>query len=162
MNIDIYTDGGCFGNPGPGAWAYVAVIAGKRERSSGYEAQTTNNRMELTAVIEGLRHVAGRDVGKRAKVRVLTDSQYVQKGITEWVAGWVRKNWRTSSGTPVKNQDLWKRLLSLTETREVRWEWVRGHVGNELNEICDAMVKEEIMAHRDARTPRAPGGTSPL
>ena len=147
MHIDIYTDGGCLGNPGPGAWAYVAVIEGKQKRMSGFAADTTNNRMELTAVISALRDVAGFEAWEGAHLRISTDSQYVQKGITEWIPGWVRNGWRTSAGKPVKNQDLWRELKALADSSDVEWRWVRGHVGNELNELCDSMVQAEIREH---------------
>jgi ribonuclease HI len=147
MQIDIYTDGGCLGNPGPGGWAYVAVIEGKQKRLSGFEPRTTNNRMELTAVISALRDVGGFEAWKAAQLRIFTDSQYVQRGITEWIPGWVRNGWRTSAGKPVKNQDLWSALKALSDVRDVEWRWVKGHVGNELNELCDAMVQAEIKGH---------------
>lgn len=143
QKIDIYTDGGCHGNPGPGAWAYVIVSEAEREEASGGDRHTTNNKMELEAVIQALRVVAERTRAPRA-VTVHTDSQYVKNGITSWIATWMRNGWMTSAKKPVKNQDRWIRLHELTRLVEPRWEWVRGHSGNELNEVCDALVQREI------------------
>lgn len=147
MTIDLYTDGGCSGNPGPGGWAYVAIISGEEKKASGFEPATTNNRMELTAVINGLKDIMGYSAWNDASIRVHTDSQYVQKGMTEWIHGWMRNNWRTRSKQPVKNRDLWVSLVELASRRDVEWEWVRGHVGDRYNEMCDAMVQEEIRRH---------------
>jgi ribonuclease HI len=144
MEIEIYTDGGCSGNPGPGGWAYVALVGDGRKSMSGFEANTTNNKMELTAVIRAIGDIAGTDEWKNADLHVYTDSQYVQKGITVWITGWIRNGWKTASKQPVKNQELWRELKALVEKTRVRWEWVRGHVGNEYNELCDAMVQQEI------------------
>ncbi|QQO10673.1 ribonuclease HI [Breznakiella homolactica] len=146
MEIDIYTDGACSGNPGPGGWAYVVLEkdgAGKETvlaENSGAEKETTNNRMELTAAVEALR--ALRDIpGLRPEtLTVYTDSQYVQKGITTWVHSWKRNGWRTASKDPVKNRDLWMTLDELNSAFSPRWQWVRGHAGNKYNEQCDRMA----------------------
>ena len=150
--LKIYTDGGCAGNPGPGGWAYVMIIEtfqGKKiiAQNKGAERETTNNRMELSAVIAALRAFQKmKDVPRQASV--YTDSQYVQKGITEWIRTWKRNSWRTSDKTPVKNQDLWKELDSIASELSIKWEWVRGHAGNEFNELCDQMTQEAIATIR--------------
>jgi ribonuclease HI len=156
--LKIYTDGGCSGNPGPGGWAYVMVLEtfqGPRvvEENSGGEKDTTNNRMELTAVIESLRafKTANAGGGQSALPRravIFTDSQYVQKGITKWIHDWKKNAWRTSHNKPVKNKELWMELDSLagefTGEFTLEWEWVRGHAGNTYNERCDTLVQEAI------------------
>jgi len=146
--LKIYTDGGCSGNPGPGGWAYVMVLNTFQggniiAQNKGAEKETTNNRMELTAVIEALLALKAMD-GVPRQATVYTDSQYVQKGITEWIRTWKRNSWRTSDKKPVKNQDLWVKLDSLAGEMPVFWEWVRGHAGNEYNELCDSMTQEAI------------------
>lgn len=133
--VVIYTDGACKGNPGPGGWG-VWLRSGEHEKELfGGEAVTTNNRMELTAVIEALGALK-----RRCKVQIYTDSQYVRKGITEWVAGWKRKGWVTADRKPVKNQDLWMRLDELAATQDVQWHWVRGHDGDPGNEKADELA----------------------
>ena len=141
-SIEIYTDGGCHGNPGPGAWAFVIQLSDDAE-DSGSELQTTNNRMELQAVIEALRYVVRQEYCDRA-INVHTDSQYVRNGITNWIRSWLRNGWKTASRKPVKNQDLWMRLYELDELVHPVWKWVRGHAGNPLNERCDQLVQNEI------------------
>ena len=147
-SLKIFTDGGCSGNPGPGGWAYVIVVETfqgpviQAERYGG-EPDTTNNRMELTAVIESLRAViAMENIPRRAVI--YTDSQYVQKGITEWIIKWKKNAWRTSDKKPVKNQDLWMELDSLSGSLSLGWEWIRGHAGNDYNERCDRMTQKAI------------------
>ena len=141
--IRVFTDGGCSGNPGPGAWAFIIARDGGTAASSGAEPETTNNRMELTAVIRAFEALT--EVGHdRGSVEVHTDSQYVKKGITEWIHAWRRKGWRNSAGDPVKNRELWERLLELTDALEPDWHWVRGHAGDPLNEECDRLVQTEI------------------
>lgn len=140
--IHVWTDGGCLGNPGPGGWAFIAVLPGGTVERTGFSRQTTNNRMELTAVREALTEVAARSPG--APITVSTDSQYVQKGITDWIHAWVRNGWKTSGKKPVKNSDLWHELWDLSKDRPIRWVWVMGHAGNELNERCDQLVQETI------------------
>jgi ribonuclease HI len=147
-SLRIYTDGGCSGNPGPGGWAYVMVrqtFQGGQviAKNKGSEKETTNNRMELTAVIMALRALKTmKDAPHQATV--ITDSQYVQKGITDWIRNWKRNAWRTADKKPVKNQDLWMELDSLAGEFPLKWEWVKGHAGNEYNEMCDAMTQEAI------------------
>jgi len=147
-SFKIYTDGGCSGNPGPGGWAYVMVqqtFQGTQvvAKEKGSEKDTTNNRMELTAVIMALRALKTM-TGVPRQAALLTDSQYVQKGITEWIRNWKRNAWRTADKKPVKNQDLWMELDSLASEFPIQWEWVKGHAGNEYNEMCDAMTQDAI------------------
>lgn len=142
--LTIYTDGGCSGNPGPGGWAFV-VFDGDKELAaqSGGDEQTTNNRMELTAVIESLRFVLSLGEPKPV-VQINTDSQYVKNGITQWIVNWKRNGWRTASKAPVKNKEYWVRLDELVSQLQVEWRWVKGHAGIELNERCDALVRKEM------------------
>jgi ribonuclease HI len=139
--VDIYTDGACRGNPGPGGWAAVLTSGARVRELSGAEAATTNNRMELLAVINALRALK-----RRVRVRVYTDSQYVRLGITEWLAGWKARGWRTADRKPVKNQDLWERLEQLAASHEIEWHWVKGHSGVPGNERCDALANAAIDA----------------
>ena len=143
-DIRIYTDGGCSGNPGPGAWAYIILHGEARLSASEAAPDTTNNRMELTAVIAALEQVARRREWAAASLEIYTDSEYVQKGITRWIRAWEANGWRTSSKQPVKNQDLWKRLRSLEKGHQVQWRWLAGHAGHALNEECDRMVQQAI------------------
>lgn len=144
MSITVYTDGGCAGNPGPGGWAYVIAVDGERRMESGGVADTTNNRMELTAVIKALEAIDSQESLRRTEIELHTDSRYVQRGISEWIAAWIARGWTTSAKTPVKNRDLWQRLKAVSDGLTVRWIWVRGHVGVELNELCDQLVGAEI------------------
>ena len=139
--VEMYTDGACKGNPGPGGWG-VLLRSGANERElCGGEPATTHNRMELTAVIEGLAALKA-----KAKVNVYTDSQYVQKGISEWIHSWKRRGWKTADKKPVKNEDLWKRLDELAREHNVEWHWVRGHDGHVENERADALANKGIPA----------------
>jgi len=141
--LKIYTDGGCTGNPGPGGWA--AVILKDPDdplELSGFDGATTNNRMELTAVICALQEVR-KFPEQMIPIEVYTDSQYVQKGITEWMKGWVVRGWKTAAGKPVKNKDLWLQLKALDDEMNVKWKWVKGHAGNIWNERCDELVARE-------------------
>ena len=141
--MEIYTDGGCHGNPGPGAWAFIIVENNeKTAEQCGFEAATTNNRMELMAVIGALEVI--KTIRKNADFSVFTDSQYVLKGITQWIHSWNAKGWVTSNKKPVKNQDLWQKLDVLTAETKPKWVWVKGHAGNSWNELCDSMVKKAI------------------
>ena len=147
-SLKIYTDGGCSGNPGPGGWAYIIVLETFQGdkilgQKLGAEQNTTNNRMELSAVIAALRALKALE-GVPRTVAVYTDSQYVQKGITEWIRNWKRNSWRTSDKKPVKNQDLWMDLDTLAEEFSLIWEWVPGHAGVAYNEQCDRMTQEAI------------------
>jgi ribonuclease HI len=147
----LYTDGGCHGNPGPGGWAWRIVAADGTvlAERSGYESLTTNNRMELGAVIDGLQEVLRRtDVPSGHGLVVITDSQYVRQGITAWIHRWRTNGWITTAKKPVKNGDLWKALDELNARLGPAWEWVKGHAGDDHNEACDRMVQEVIRTHR--------------
>jgi len=133
--VEIYTDGACKGNPGIGGWGVLLQYDGKTRELHGGEAQTTNNRMELTAVIRALEILR-----QGSQVRVHTDSQYVQLGIRDWIRGWKKNGWRTSDKKPVKNEDLWRRLDELAATHDIEWLWVRGHDGNPGNERADELA----------------------
>ena len=135
--IILYSDGACSGNPGPGGWGVVLKEMGARRTRefSGGEKQTTNNRMELMAVIRGLEAIKN-----RSKVAVVTDSQYLVKGMTEWIDNWIAKRWRTANKKPVKNVDLWQRLLELAGKHQVSWQWIEGHTGHPENERCDKLA----------------------
>lgn len=135
--VEIWTDGGCKPNPGPGGWSAILRFRGVEKELSGGAAETTNNRMELTAAASALEALK-----KPSKVVVYTDSEYVKNGITRWMTGWVRKNWRSSTGDPVKNMDLWRRLLDAEKPHTVEWKWVRGHSGDEMNERADRLATE--------------------
>lgn len=140
--VDIFTDGGCSGNPGPGGWAYVIISDGKvLSYSSGGEAQTTNNKMELTAVIRAIEDSSVMGV---SEMNISTDSQYVKNGITTWIINWKKNGWRTASKDPVKNKDLWEKLDSLNASNKIRWTWVKGHAGIKYNEMCDSLVRKEM------------------
>ena len=145
-HIHLFTDGACSGNPGPGGWGYILrhLATGKEKEASGGEAQTTNNRMELQATIEGLSALK-----RRCFVELFTDSEYVRKGLHEWMAGWKRNGWiKSSDKKPVKNIDLWQRLDSALADHTLNWHWVRGHAGNVMNERADQLVGEAIAAIR--------------
>lgn len=139
--INIYTDGGCSGNPGPGGWAFAVSENEKIVfSSSGGEKETTNNKMELTAVIKALEYAKER--GEK-QVIILTDSQYVKNGITDWINNWKKNGWRTSNKKPVKNMEYWMNLDSLNSSLSVNWQWVKGHAGIRGNEECDSLVRME-------------------
>ena len=135
--VEIWTDGGCRPNPGPGGWAAVLKYKGTIRELSGAARDTTNNRMELTAAAEALTALT-----RPCKVVLHTDSQYLRDGITRWHVGWVSKNWRNAAGDPVKNMDLWRRILDAAKPHEVEWVWVRGHAGNVMNERADVLATE--------------------
>ncbi|MBP01942.1 MAG: ribonuclease HI [Rhodospirillaceae bacterium] len=136
--IDIYTDGACLGNPGPGGWAALIRIGLEEIELYGGEKNTTNNRMEMMAVIEGLSHIES-----DSKVSIYTDSKYVQKGMTEWIFAWKKRNWKTASKNPVKNIDLWRDLDDAQRRHTVSWNWVKGHSGNKDNERVDMLARLE-------------------
>jgi ribonuclease HI len=137
--IKVYADGACEGNPGPGGFAAIIEGGRKPREIVGSVPQTTNNRMELMAVIRALVSLS-----KPSRVHVLTDSQYVVLGMTQWIHAWKRKRWKTASGQPVKNKDLWVKLLELADEHQVRWEWIRGHSGHPQNERADYLAKRAI------------------
>ena len=138
-HITIYTDGACKGNPGPGGWGVLLTCEGVERELFGGERETTNNRMELTAVIEALRALK-----RPSRVVLHTDSQYVQKGITEWIHNWKAKGWKTAARTPVKNVDLWQALDELAARHRVDWRWVKGHAGHDGNERADALANRGV------------------
>jgi len=139
MNVTMYTDGACSGNPGPGGWGTVLKFGKHRKEMLGGEAETTNNRMEMMAVIKG-----AEALNRGCKVDIFTDSTYVMKGMTEWLEGWKKRDWRTASKKPVKNVDLWKRLEKALEGHEVSWNWVKGHSGIPENERADELARNGI------------------
>jgi ribonuclease HI len=141
--VEIYTDGACRGNPGPGGWGALLSSAESEKELSGSEKLTTNNRMELTAVIRALEALK-----KPAEALVYTDSEYVRKGITEWVKNWKARGWKTADRKPVKNQDLWEQLDALAAAHNVEWRWVKGHSGVPGNERVDRLANEAIDAMR--------------
>lgn len=137
--VDIFTDGACKGNPGPGGWGALLRWRGQERELFGGTLQTTNNRMELTAVIESLKALT-----RPMQVRVHTDSTYVQQGITKWIFGWQKNGWRTSAKQPVKNADLWQALDLATKRHQIEWRWVKGHAGHVENERADALANRGI------------------
>ena len=137
--VDIFTDGACRGNPGPGGWAALLVAGKERKEVCGAETDTTNNRMELTAVIEALGALK-----RRCAVKLYTDSKYVLQGYTEWLPGWKARAWRTAARDPVKNQDLWERLDAAAAEQNIEWHWVRGHSGHDGNEFVDELANRAI------------------
>lgn len=138
-SVRIYTDGACRGNPGPGGWGALLRYGDHEKELHGGEAETTNNRMELMAAIQALESLT-----RACTVDLTTDSQYVRKGITEWMANWKRNGWRTASKKPVKNQELWQRLDQATAKHTVRWHWIKGHSGHPENERADALANRGI------------------
>ena len=137
--VEIYTDGACRGNPGPGGWAALLVAGKERKEVSGSEALTTNNRMELMAAIGGLGALK-----RRCAVKLYTDSKYVLQGITEWLPSWKARGWRTAARTPVKNQDLWQLLDAAVQEQDIEWHWVKGHSGHDGNEYVDQLANVAI------------------
>jgi ribonuclease HI len=133
--VEIYTDGACKGNPGAGGWGALLAFNGKRRELYGGEPLTTNNRMEMTAVIRALEALK-----RKSRVRLHTDSKYVQQGISEWIHSWKKRGWRTADRKPVKNEDLWRRLDELAGEHDIEWLWVRGHDGNPGNERADELA----------------------
>jgi len=137
--IEIFTDGACRGNPGPGGWGVLLRYQGKERTLHGGEAETTNNRMELMAAIIGLESLQG-----SYRVTLTTDSKYVTNGITNWIENWKKKAWKTAAKKPVKNEDLWRRLDEVSQQHEINWQWVKGHSGHRENELVDALANQGI------------------
>jgi ribonuclease HI len=143
--IDIWTDGACSGNPGPGGWGAVLVYGGTEKELSGGEAATTNNRMELMGAIAALEALK-----RPSRVRLHTDSQYLKNGITQWLARWKRNGWKTADRKPVANADLWARLEAAEAPHQVEWKWVKGHADDAMNHRADALARAAIKALREA------------
>jgi ribonuclease HI len=143
--VEIFTDGACRGNPGPGGWAALLRSQGVEKMFSGAEQVTTNNQMELMAAIQGLEALK-----RETTVSLTTDSQYVRQGITQWIHGWKRNGWKTSQKQPVKNKELWQRLDAAVESHKVEWHWVKGHSGHEENERVDQAANDAIDAMQAA------------
>jgi ribonuclease HI len=139
-SVDVFTDGGCSPNPGAGAWAALLRFNDVEKEISGFAAQTTNNRMELSAALEALRALK-----KPAKVRLHTDSQYLQQGMLSWIHGWIKRGWKTADRKPVLNADIWQALLIESQRHQIEWIWVKGHAGHVENERVDALVYEARM-----------------
>ncbi len=144
--VRIYTDGACKGNPGPGGWGALLQLDGREKELSGGEPDTTNNRMELTAVIRALQALK-----RHCAIDLYTDSQYVQKGISEWIVSWKRRGWKTADKKPVKNVDLWLELDQLAGGHSIQWHWVKGHAGHIENERADQLANEGIASLRNSR-----------
>ena len=143
--VNIYTDGACSGNPGPGGWCAILVSMGMEKELSGGAHETTNNRMELTAVIEGLKALK-----RKCAVHIVTDSKYVVDGITKgWAKSWRAKGWKKSDGKPALNPEMWGELLDLIDSHEVTFEWIKGHAGHEYNERCDKAAVMQTEKHRN-------------
>jgi ribonuclease HI len=137
--VEIFSDGACSGNPGPGGFGTILRWDGRQREISGYHPETTNNRMEMLGAIAGLEALT-----RPCRVHLTTDSEYLKKGMTEWLAGWVRKGWKNSQKKDVANRDLWERLLLLSQRHQVEWHWVRGHTGHPENERCDELARTAI------------------
>jgi ribonuclease HI len=144
MEIKIYTDGACIGNPGPGGWAAIVLFENKKKELFGGEKLTTNNRMELTAAIKALEYCARKEKKQLSlkDVKIFTDSVYVKEGITVWVNNWEKNNWKTADKKNVKNVDLWKKLKSLTKFNRVEWYWIKSHSENPMNDLADELAKK--------------------
>ena len=137
--VEIFTDGACSGNPGPGGYGTILRYGDRTKELSGCDPDTTNNRMEMMAVIEGLNRLK-----HPCRVRVVTDSNYVVKGMTQWISGWIKRNWINSQKKPVLNRDLWERLLELSRHHRIEWAWIKGHNGHPENERCDDLARKAI------------------
>ena len=144
MEIKIYTDGACVGNPGPGGWAAVIFMDNEKKELFGGEKLTTNNRMELTAAIKGLEYCDSQEKEQLSlkEIKIYTDSGYLKEGITSWISNWEKNNWKTSDKKNVKNVDLWKKLKDLTKSKQIEWYWIRGHSGDPMNDLADKLAKE--------------------
>jgi ribonuclease HI len=147
--IEAFTDGACAGNPGPGGWGVLIIDGGRETELCGGEPMTTNNRMELLAAIQALEALKG-----PSRVRLVTDSEYLRRGISEWLPAWKARGWRTADKKPVKNQDLWQRLEAAASRHEILWDWTRGHVGDPLNERVDRLARQALRAARPEDLPR--------
>ena len=144
MNIEIYTDGACNGNPGPGGWSAIIIKEKQKKELFGGEKLTTNNRMELTAAIKALEYCYSEEGAQPSLVviKIYTDSVYVKEGITVWIEKWEKNSWKTADKKNVKNIDLWKKLRDLVKSKQIEWCWIKGHSGNPMNELADKLAKE--------------------
>ena len=144
MEIKIYTDGACAGNPGPGGWAAIILLDKKKKELFGGEKLTTNNRMELTAAIKGLEYCDSQEENQLSlkEIKIYTDSVYLKEGITSWISNWEKNNWKTADKKNVKNIDLWKKLKDLTRSKQIEWRWIKGHSGDPMNDLADKLAKE--------------------
>ena len=144
MEIKIYTDGACVGNPGPGGWAAIVIKENEKNELFGGEKLTTNNRMELTAAIKALEYCNNQEQNQPSlkNIKIFTDSTYVKEGITVWINNWEKNNWKTSDKKNVKNVDLWKRLKELVKSNQVEWNWVKGHSDDPMNDLADKLAKK--------------------
>ena len=144
MQVKIYTDGACVGNPGPGGWAAIILLENDKKELFGGEKLTTNNRMELTAAIKGLEYCdlqEGKQLSLK-EIKLYTDSVYLKEGITNWISKWEKNNWKTSNKKNVKNIDLWKKLKDLVTSKQIEWCWIKGHSGDLMNDLADKLAKE--------------------
>tara|TARA_Y100001970_G_scaffold269731_1_gene362661 strand:+ start:102 stop:548 length:447 start_codon:yes stop_codon:yes gene_type:complete len=143
MEVKIYIDGACVGNPGPGGWAVIILLNDEKKEIFGGEKLTTNNRMELTAAIKALEFCSEQDSKQKSlkHIKIFTDSNYVKEGITVWINNWEKNNWKTSDKKNVKNVDLWKKLKELAKSNQVEWEWVKAHSDNPMNDLADKLAK---------------------
>ncbi len=148
--VEVWTDGACSGNPGPGGWGAILTYNGVEKELSGGEAQTTNNRMELKAAIEGLKALK-----RPVTVALHTDSQYLRQGITGWIHGWKKNGWKTADRKPVKNAELWQRLEAALGRHKIEWKWVKGHAGDEMNERADQLANEGMAPFKTVKKKRA-------
>ena len=146
LAVEVFTDGACSGNPGPGGWGALLRYKGVERELSGAESDTTNNRMEMMAAIAALEAIT-----RPSRIILTTDSTYVRDGITKWIVGWKRRNWKTAGKKPVKNVDLWQRLEAASEPHAIEWHWVRGHSGHVENERADTLAREAIIAMKSGR-----------
>lgn len=142
--VILYTDGACSGNPGPGGWGAILIYKGTVKKISGYSRRTTNNVMELTAVIKGLEILK-----EKCMIDVYTDSKYIVDSVTLWLENWIKNGWKTSTKKPVKNIDCWQIIVELKQHHDIKWHWVRGHDGNEYNEECDRIARQEIISNTE-------------
>ena len=144
MQIKIYTDGACAGNPGPGGWATIILFENRKKELFGGENLTTNNRMELTAAIKGLEYCDSQEEKQLSlkEIKIFTDSVYLKEGITTWISNWEKNNWKTADKKNVKNVDLWKKLKDLTKSKQIEWCWIKSHSGNPMNDLADRLAKE--------------------
>ncbi len=145
--VDIFTDGACKGNPGPGGWAAILRMGAHEKELVGGEPETTNNRMEMTAVLRGLAALT-----EPCAVTVHTDSRYVIDGMTQWIFGWQKRGWVNAAKKPVANEDIWRELIAAARPHKVQWQWVKGHAGHPENERCDALASEEAKRQADSRS----------